>query len=73
MVGAMADKKTYVEKRTKTGDFAVRKAGSKRASVVAPTQKKAIAKAKKLSPGAAPRVERVRKTASGKPDQWRKA
>jgi uncharacterized protein YdaT len=69
----MADKKLYVEKRAKTGDFAVRKAGSKRASVMVPTQKKAIAKAKKLSPGAAPRVERVRRTASGKPDQWRKA
>jgi uncharacterized protein YdaT len=69
----MTDKKLYVEKRTKIGDFAVRKAGSKRASVVAPTQKKAIAKAKKLTPGSAPRVERVRRTAGGQPDQWRKA
>ncbi len=69
----MTTKKMYVEQRAATGDFAVRKAGSKRASVVVPTQKKAIAKAKKLNPGAAPRVERVRRTASGKPDQWRKA
>jgi hypothetical protein len=66
------DKQLFVEKRPE-GDFAVRKANSERASDVLPTQEKAIARAKELSPGAAPLVERVRKTESGKPNQWRKA
>jgi hypothetical protein len=67
-----ADKQLFVEKRP-VGDFAVRKANSERASDVLPTQAEAITRAKELSPGAAPLVERVRKTESGKPDQWRKA
>jgi hypothetical protein len=67
-----ADKQLFVEKRPE-GDFAVRKANSERASDVLPTQAEAIARAKELSPGAAPLVERVRKTDAGKPDQWRKA
>jgi len=71
-VAHKADKQLFVEKRTE-GDFAVRKANSERASDVLPTQAEAIARAKKLSPGAAPLVERVRKTEGGKPDQWRKA
>jgi hypothetical protein len=71
-VARKADKQLFVEKRPE-GDFAVRKANSERASDVLPTQAEAIARAKKLSPGAAPLVERVRKTEGGKPDQWRKA
>ena len=67
----MAKKQTFIEQREK-GDYAVRRAGSKRASDVAPTQKKAIAKARKLEPGTKPVVERVRNTKTGGRDQWRK-
>jgi len=62
----------YVEQRPH-GDFAVRKAGSDRASAVAPTQAKAIERAREISPGVAPDVSRVRHTNRGKPHQWRKA
>jgi hypothetical protein len=68
----MSDKKLFVERRP-TGDYAVRKANSDRASAVLPTQAEAIDRAKELSPGASPLVERVRNTGTGKPDQWRKA
>lgn len=68
----MNNKKVFVEKRTE-GDFAVRRPNSARASAVLPTQAEAITRAKELSNGGAPIVERVRKTESGKPDQWRKA
>jgi Uncharacterized protein conserved in bacteria (DUF2188) len=67
----MPDKRMYVEKRVKEGDYAVRRAGAKRASAVKPTQKKAIKKSRKLEPKSKPRVERVRKTAKGGPDKWR--
>ena len=71
--GATVPKKqTFVEKRPE-GDFAVRRAGSKRASAVEATQQEAIARAKEIEPGVAPHVERVRDTAGGKPDKWRKA
>jgi len=66
------DKRLYVERRPE-GDYAVRRADSKRASAVAPTQKEAIEKARELNPGVAPRVERVRNTKFGKRDRWRKA
>jgi hypothetical protein len=65
-------KNIFVEQRPE-GDYAVRKAGSQRASAVAPTQAEAIEIARKLSPGVAPDVERVRHTSQGRPDQWRKA
>ena len=68
----MNRKNLYVEQRPQ-GDFAVRKAGSDRASAVAPTQAKAIERAREISPCVAPDVERVRHTNRGKPDQWRKA
>ena len=67
----MPDKRMYVEKRTEAGDFAVRRAGSKRASDVKPTQKKAIKRSKQIEPKSKPRVERVRKTDKGGPDKWR--
>jgi hypothetical protein len=67
-----ASNQLFVEKRS-TGDFAVRKANSERASDVLPTQAKAIARARELNPGASPLVERVRNTVGGKPDKWRKA
>lgn len=62
----------YVERRPE-GDFAVRRAGAERASALAPTQAKAIQRAREISPGVAPDVERVRHTNRGKSDQWRKA
>jgi hypothetical protein len=68
----MSNKKVFVEKRAE-GDFAVRRPNSERASDVLPTQAEAITRAKELSKGGAPVVERVRNTATGKPDQWRKA
>jgi len=68
----MKTEKIYVERRPE-GDYAIRRASSDRASALAPTQAKAIAKARQMCPGTSPHVERVRKTAGGKPDQWRKA
>jgi hypothetical protein len=68
----MNRKNMYVERRPE-GDFAVRRPGSERASAVEHTQAKAIERAREISPGVAPDVERVRHTNRGKPDQWRKA
>ncbi len=68
----MSKKNIYVERRPE-GDYAVRKPGADRASAVEPTQSKAIERAREISPGVAPDVERVRHTNRGKPDQWRKA
>ena len=65
-------KTLYIEKRPE-GDYAVRKSDSERASAVTSTQAEAIARARKMYPGCSPDVERVRHTASGKPDRWRKA
>lgn len=67
----MSDKRLFVEQRPE-GDYAVRRAGSKRASFVAPTQKEAIEKAREMNPGVAPHVERVRDTEVGGRDKWRK-
>lgn len=71
--GSMTNKKheLYVERRPE-GDYAVRRGGSERASVTAPTQKQAIEKAEKLDPKAAVLVERVRDTSVGGRDKWRK-
>ena len=62
----------YVEPR-KEGDFAVRREGSQRASAVLPTQKAVIERAKALAPEKRPNVARVRTTAAGGPDKFRKA
>jgi len=67
----MADKRIYVEQRPER-DYAVRRPGSDRASAVEPTQAKAIERARELSPGVAPHVERVRQTDVGGRDKWRK-
>ena len=67
----MPDKRIYVERREE-GDYAVRRAGSERASAVEPTQQKAIERARELEPGVAPHVERVRDTSVGGRDKWRK-
>jgi len=71
---SMADKKheLYIERRPQ-GDYAVRRGGSERASMTAPTQKAAIEKAEKLDPQAAILVERVRDTNVGGRDKWRKS
>jgi hypothetical protein len=61
----------FVERRSE-GDYAVRRGGSQRASMTAPTQKEAIEKAEKLDPNAAILVERVRDTDVGSRDKWRK-
>jgi hypothetical protein len=71
-VDDMAKERLFVERRPQ-GDYAVRKANSDRASDVLPTQQEAIERAKELNPDGSPVVERVRYTATGKPDQWRKA
>lgn len=68
----MTDKKLFVERRPQ-GDYAVRQANTARASDILPTQAEAIKRARELSGGASPLVERVRQTPGGKPDQWRKA
>jgi len=53
----MADKRLFIERRPQ-GDYAVRRADSRRASAIAPTQAKAIEKARDLNPG-------KRRTSSG--------
>lgn len=68
----MSKKNIFVERRPE-GDYAVRKPGAERASAIASTQAKAIERAREISPGVAPDVERVRHTTRGNPDQWRKA
>lgn len=67
----MSKKPLYVERRPE-GDYAVRRAGSERASDVLPTQREAIERAKELNPGHAPHIERVRNTSAGGRDKWRK-
>lgn len=67
----MSKKPLYVERRSE-GDYAVRRAGSERASDVLPTQRQAIERAKELNPGHAPHIERVRNTDAGGRDKWRK-
>ena len=68
----MKANRLYIERRPQ-GDYAVREEHSKRASAIAPTQRGAIEEARRLNPGVAPDVERVRRTNRGKPDQWRRA
>ncbi len=67
----MADNRLFIERRD-DGSYAVEKANSQRASAVADTQKEAIERAKQLNPDAAIHVERVRNTANGGRDKWRK-
>lgn len=67
----MSSGKLFVERRPQ-GDYAVRKPGSQRASIVAPTQAQAIEDARRMSPDATVLAERVRFTTGGNPDKWRK-
>lgn len=66
----MTDKRVFIERRPDEGDYAVRKPGSERASVVLPTQAEAIGWAQQR--GADVFVERVRQTNVGHPDKWRR-
>ena len=68
----MSRNQLFVERRPQ-GDYAIRTANSERASEVRPTQAEAIARAREISPGHSPLVERVRHSSQGKPDRWRKA
>jgi hypothetical protein len=64
--------KIYIERRAQ-GGYAVRKAGSERASAIEPTQQRAIMRAREMNPGISPHVERVRRTTRGNLDEWRMA
>ena len=66
----MSKKELYVEQRPE-GDYAVRRPGADRASVVTGTQAEAIAAAREIEPNAAIHVERVRDTNRGSRDKWR--
>ena len=67
----MTTKKHYYVEQTDDGRYAVRARGSKRASDILETQKKAIARADELNPAGHPDVERVRNTKRGSRDKWR--
>lgn len=66
----MSDNRVFIERRPETGDYAVRKPGSDKASVVTPTQGEAIDWSKQR--GHDVFVERVRNTDKGHPDKWRR-
>jgi hypothetical protein len=61
----------FIERRPQ-GDYAVRRRGSEKASRVFSTQKEALEGARELSPSGTIFVERVRDTAGGSRDKWRK-
>ena len=67
----MDNDQLFVERRPQ-GDYAVRRGDSERASAVLPTQAEPIERARELNPNKAPLVERVRDTAEGSRDKWRK-
>lgn len=67
----MTKKEQFFIERRDGKDYAVRRGGAERASAIAPTQAKAIAKAEKLDPNAGISVERVRDTKAGGRDKWR--
>ena len=66
----MSKQGIYVEQR-ESGDFAVRRENSERASAVKPTQAEAIVRAKELANGGDVHVERVRNVGEGR-DKFRK-
>lgn len=66
----MADNRMFIERRSETGDYAVRRPDSERASAVLPTQGEAIDWAQQR--GGDVFVERVRNTDRGHPDKWRR-
>ncbi|GAB0113716.1 DUF2188 domain-containing protein [Acidisoma sp. C75] len=66
------DNEYFIEKRRDSGDFAVRRPNSNRASAIEGTQKEAIERARQMNPGATIHVERVRNVSTGHPDKWRR-
>ena len=60
----------FIERRSQ-GNYAVRRLGAERASVILPTQREAIERAREISPDSQVLVERVRDTSTGR-DRWRK-
>lgn len=60
----------YIERR-ETGDYAVRRGGSERASTVRPNQSDAIDASREMFPGLPKHIERQRHTKNGRPDEWR--
>lgn len=62
----------FIERRS-DGRFAVRVSNTDRASAVLPTQRKAIERAREVSPNGTILVERVRQSSGGSRDKWRKA
>ena len=68
----MADEDQLFVERRPQGDYAVKKGNADRASAILPTQAEAIKKARQLNPDKLPLVERVRNTATGRRDKWRK-
>ena len=61
----------FVERRP-GGDYAVKRAGAKRVSAIAPTQREAIERARELNPRRLPMVNRVRNTGTGVRNHWRR-
>jgi len=61
----------FIERRP-DGNYAVVRRGSERATVVLPTQREAIERARELAPNRSPLVQRVRDTGNGGRDRWRK-
>jgi len=68
----MKKKELFVERREKERDYAIRRAGSRKASDTCDTQAEAIERAVEIDPNAAILVERVRNTSIGSRDKWRK-
>jgi hypothetical protein len=54
------------------GSYTAAKGGAGRASAIGDTQAKAIERAREIDPAAPIHIERVRHTAQGFPDRWRK-
>jgi Uncharacterized protein conserved in bacteria (DUF2188) len=61
----------FIEQRD-SGDYAIRRPGSGRASGVEQTQREAIERARQIDPNAVIHVERVRNTDAGNRDKWRR-
>jgi hypothetical protein len=61
----------FIERRPQ-GFYAVRRRGSERATQVFSTQKEAVEKARELRPNGMILIERVRDTARGSREKWRK-
>jgi hypothetical protein len=67
----MPTQRHYFIERTKDGRYAVRAAGSIRATFVFETQQEAIEYAAKLNPSDHPEVERIGNVASTGRGEWR--